>query len=89
MADYIDYIGQRFDTLKVERLANVTDVCRRQDKSRKITEWITREDGAKECVFISRNKYWYCVCTVCKKIDIVRSDHLSEKICRCQHRKSE
>lgn len=84
MADYVDYTGQQFGTLRVERLANVTDVCRRQDKSRKITEWIKRKDGTKECVFISRNKYWYCVCCVCGKIDIVRSDHLLEKICRCQ-----
>lgn len=88
MADYIDYTGQQFDTFKVERPANVTDVCRRQDKTRKITEWITRKNRDKECVFISRSKYWYCVCCVCKKINIVRSDHLSEKICRCQKKKT-
>lgn len=84
MADYKDYTGQRFDTFRVERLANVTDVCRRQDKEQKITKLVTHEDGAKECVFIDRHKYWYCVCCVCSKIDIVRSDHLSEKTCRCQ-----
>lgn len=88
MADYVDYTGQRFDTFKVERLANVTDVCRRQDKSRKITEWITRKNGDRECVFISRNKYWYCVCCVCGKIGIVRADHLPEKTCQCQRKKT-
>ena len=88
MSDYADYTGQRFDTFRVERLANVTDVCRRQDKEQKITKWITHKTY-KECVFIDRHKYWYCVCCACGKIDIIRSDHLLEKTCRCQHRKSE
>ena len=90
MNDYKDYTGQRFDTFRVERLANVTDVCRRQDKEQKITKWqpCLRYPGAKECVFIDRHKYWYCVCCACGKIDIVRSDHLSEKTCQCQKKKT-
>ncbi|MCK5611638.1 hypothetical protein KAR91_57740 [Candidatus Pacearchaeota archaeon] len=83
MADYVDYTGKQFGTYVVERLANVTDICRRQDRSRKITEWI-EYDTHKECVFVGRHKYWYCVCIICGVVDIVRSDHLSEKTCKCQ-----
>lgn len=91
MADYVDYVGKQFGTLLVKRLANVTDVCRRQDKSRKITEWVKFNDHrgqGQECLFIGRHKYWYCACVVCNAIHISRSDHLPEKICRCQKNKA-
>ena len=88
----IDYTGQQFGSFMVERLANVTDVYCRQDKSRKITEWVSFNDNrgqGKECKFVGTHRYWYCVCCACSKVDIVRSDHLSEKTCRCQHYKPE
>ena len=86
MADYVDYTEQQFGSFIVQRLADVTDVYRRQNKTQKITEWqpCLRYPNATECVFIGRNKYWYCVCCACNAVDIIRSDHLSEKKCRCQ-----
>ena len=32
----------------------------------------------------NRHKYWYCVCTACQRVYIVRADYLPRKKCQCQ-----
>lgn len=87
MAEYVDYTGKQFGHLVVMRLAQATDICHMQDKSRKIWEWVEFNDErgqGKEVKFIGRNKYWYCICNICDAVHIVRADHLGEKKCKCQ-----
>jgi len=67
-----------FGTLQAKYIASFEDLCRYKQKQ--IHNILAKKN---------RHKYWYCICTACKKIHVIRSDYLNRKVCRCQHRKSE
>ena len=81
-----DYTNMIFDTIRAERPATIQDLTRYVTRNEvvKWTPW--RGEGTKKLKRVAgnRNRYWYCVCTACGKVHVVRSDHLYGKRCQCQ-----
>lgn len=69
--------NKMFGTLWVKHLATFDDLC--QYKQKQVDNILNK---------VNRNKYWYCVCTACQTVYVVRSDYLSRKICKCQKKKT-
>lgn len=80
----IDYTNKIFGTLWAQRLATFNDLCQHKQKTKRSRVAVDNVVNKKH-----RNKYWYCICTACQKVHIVRSDYLNRKVCHCQHRKPE
>ena len=81
-----DYTNMIFGTIRAERPATAQDLARYVTRTEVVrwTPW--RGQGTKmlKRVAGNRNRYWYCVCTACDRVHVVRSDHLRGKRCRCQ-----
>lgn len=69
----INHTNRMYGTLWTKRSATMEELC--QYKNRVIKGLLAKTN---------RNKYWYCTCTVCQKVYIVRGDYLSRKVCKCQ-----
>lgn len=67
------YENKLFGTIQAQHLATFEELC--QYKHRGLLNIVEKRN---------RHKYWFCQCTACKTIHIVRSDYLSRKKCRCQ-----
>ena len=81
-----DYTNMIFGTIRAERPATMRELSRSGART-EIVRWTPwRGEGTKmlKRAASNRNRYWYCVCTACGKVYVVRSDHLCEKRCQCQ-----
>lgn len=82
----INHTNTVFDTIHVIRPATIHDMAQYVTRS-EITKWSPycgENTKTLKRVAGNRNKYWYCQCTKCDKVYVVRSDHLAGKRCRCQ-----
>ena len=69
----VNRTNKMYGTLWVQRLATMENLC--QYKNHTIANIAAKKN---------RHKYWYCQCTACQKIYVVRGDYLNRKVCKCQ-----